>query len=73
MPQWVTDLALVACAVISVIVTWLTQRSATAKMEGAAGQRLQNVEGDIIELKLDNDKQWEKITSHGERIARLER
>lgn len=72
MPHWVTDFGLVVFAALSVLLTWLSNRSATSEMRGAASQRLTAVEGDVSELKQDQDKQWTVISQTGERVARLE-
>lgn len=59
-------------AVATLIWTIRKQNSATAEMKGAASQRLDDVEGDVQEIKDDQTEQWRAINKTGERVARLE-
>lgn len=57
---------------LSVGLTLIIQAVSAGRMQGNYGARLTNVEGDIKELKDEQNSQWGKINEHGERISRVE-
>lgn len=57
---------------LTVGLTLVIQAVAVGKLQGNIGARLTNVEGDIKELKDEQNSQWGKINEHGERITFVE-
>ena len=73
MSVWVSVLISGLIGVIGIVSGIIGMALYMGRFEGSVITRLDGISDDVVDSKLDRTKIWEKLDTHGERIAGLER